>query len=343
MTKFKVGIIGCGRIFSMHAQPVHARTDADIVAVCDRNLDRAKEKAEKYHCNYYTDYTEMFENEQLDVVHICLPHYLHAPVTIEAAKRGIHILTEKPMSITYEDGKEMVHTAKKYHVSLGVIYQNRYNPGSTLIKSMLENGELGNILSGKLSVMWRRREDYYNSSDWSGTWDKEGGGVVINQAIHTFDLMRWFVNDEIEYVDAVISNRVSPFIEVEDAAEGVIRYKNGVLTTFQAINYNSYDAPVELELHCEKGIVKMVGDRATIKLDDGREFIADRNPHEVFEYETGAKGYWGVSHVKQIDNFYASLSAEKQPHITGEEALKTQRMIAAIYESGKKREKIYFT
>ena len=335
MAKIKVGIIGCGRIFPMHAQPLNNREDTEIVAVCDNKEDRAKEQAEKYHCRYYSDYIEMFEKEDLDVIHICLPHYLHAPVAIEAAKRKIHILTEKPMSIAYEDGVKMVEAAKENDVTLGVIFQNRYNPGSKLIKKMLQDGELGQIFSGKLSVTWRRTEEYYKSSDWNGTLDKEGGGVVINQAIHTFDLMRWFVDHEIDYIEASISNRMSDFIEVEDAAEGAIKYKNGVITAFQAINYYSYDAPVEIELHCENGTANMVGDRATVKLHDGREFVADNNPHETFEYDTGAKGYWGVSHIKQINNFYTALKEGKQPDITGEEALKTQKMIAGIYESGR--------
>lgn len=326
MSKLKVAIIGCGNIFPMHAQSIVSREDAELVAVCDVKQERAEEKAKIYQCGIYTDYMEMFEKEKIDVLHICLPHHLHAPVTIEAAKRKIHILTEKPMSIHYNDAKAMVETAKENEVTLGVIFQNRYNPGSQLIKRMLDNGELGTIKSGKLSV----------------TWEKEGGGVIIDQAIHTMDLMRWFIADDIKYVDASISNRAHEMIEVEDAAEGVVAYKNGIVTAFHAINYYTYDAPVEIELHCEKGIAKMIADRATVRLLDGREFIADNNPQETFDYENGVKGYWGVSHVKQINNFYDSLAKGIPLDITGEDALKTQEMICAVYESGKKKERVYF-
>lgn len=342
MSKLKVAIIGCGNIFPMHAQSIVSREDAELVAVCDVKQERAEEKAKIYQCGIYTDYMEMFEKEKIDVLHICLPHHLHAPVTIEAAKRKIHILTEKPMSIHYDDAKAMVEAAKENKVTLGVIFQNRYNPGSQLIKRMLDNGDLGTIKSGKLSVTWDRSDEYYQKSDWKGTWEKEGGGVIIDQAIHTMDLMRWFINEEIKYVDASISNRAHEIIEVEDAAEGVIAYKNGIVTAFHAINYYTYDAPVEIELHCEKGIAKMVADRATVRLLDGREFIADNNPQETFHYENGVKGYWGVSHVKQINNFYDSLTTGIPLDITGEEALKTQEMICAVYESGKKKERVYF-
>lgn len=342
MNKYRVGIVGCGNIFPMHAISVSSLECAEVVAVCDVKEDRAKAKAEEFKCSCYFDYKEMIDKEKLDVIHICLPHFMHAPVAIYAAGKGVNVLTEKPMSIKLEDAEAMVKAAKDNNVVLGVIFQNRYNPGSQLIKKNLESGELGKIVSGKLSVTWNRSDDYYSKSDWKGTWDMEGGGVIIDQAIHTMDLMRWFVNSEIEYVDANISNRAHEIIEVEDSAEGVIKYKNGVVTGFHAINYYGYDAPVEIELHCEKGIAKMIADKGIVKFNDGREFIADNNPNETFNYGNGSKGYWGVSHVKQIKNFYKSLSAEVSPDITGEEAIKTQKMICAIYESGKEKKRVVF-
>lgn len=342
MKQLRVGIIGCGNVFPMHAASVVAREDAELVAVCDVKQDRADQKAELYQCRAYYDYLEMFEQENLDVIHICLPHNLHAPVTIAATKKGIHVLTEKPMAIHYQDAVEMIEAAKKADVTLGVIFQNRYNPGSQLIKKMLEAGDLGAIKSGKLSVTWDRSDEYYQNSDWKGTWEQEGGGVVIDQAIHTMDLMRWFVNSDLKYIDASISNRAHELIEVEDAAEGVIAYQNGIVTAFHAINYYTYDAPVEIELHCEKGIAKMVADQATVTLDNGQVFIADNNPLETFTYEDGVKGYWGVSHVKQINNFYDTLVGKSQLDIPAEEALKTQEMISAIYQSGKEKRRINF-
>lgn len=340
MKIFKVAIIGCGNIFPMHAQSINEIENTKIVAVCDVKESRARDKAKQYNCHFYKDYKEMLLKEEIDVVHICLPHYLHAEVAIYAASLKKHILTEKPMSIKLEDAEAMIKAALDNKVTLGVIFQNRYNPGSRLIKNTLESGELGKILAGKLQVTWNRSDEYYSHSDWKGTWDMEGGGVIIDQAIHTMDLMRWFIDSEIEYIDANISNRSHKKIDVEDSAEGIIKYKNGVVTAFHAINYYTYDSPVEIELHCQKGIATMVGNRAHVKLNDGREFIADTNSSETFNYGDGVKGYWGVSHTKQIKNYYSSISAGLQPDIDGEEAIKTQKMICSIYESGKKRVKI---
>ncbi len=339
MGTFRVGIIGCGNIFPMHAVSVEQQKHAQLVAVCDNKADRAKEKAEEFDCHYYSDYQEMINKENLDVVHICTPHYLHAPMAIYAANKGVHILTEKPMSILLSDARDMVRVAKENRVTLGVIFQNRYNAGSMLVKEALDSGQLGKIICGKLSVTWKRTDEYYSGSDWKGTWDKEGGGVIIDQAIHTLDLMRWFVGSEIICVDASISNRTHQLIEVEDAAEGVIKYKNGVLTSFYTINYYGYDAPVEIELYCEQGFAKIIGDMGIVQFNDGREIKADQNPQESFNYGN-VKQYWGVSHIKQINNFYAALKQGIAPDITGEDALKTQEMVCAIYQSGKEQKPV---
>lgn len=339
--KFRVGIVGCGNIFPMHAVSVTKLDQCELVAVCDIKQYRAVNASEKFGCKYYTDYKEMIEKENFDVIHVCTPHYLHPPIAIYALEHGINVLTEKPMAIKLENAKAMIKAAEDNNVTLGVIFQNHYNPGSKLIKQTLESGELGAIKAGKCSVTWDRSDEYYSKSDWKGTWDMEGGGVIIDQAIHTMDLMRWFIDSEIVSVEANISNRAHNIIEVEDSAEGVIKYKNGVVTGFYAINYYTYDAPVEIELHCEKGIVKMSGDKATIIFDDGRTLTADSDPRETFDYGD-TKGYWGVSHIKQISNYYNSLAKGAKPDITGYEAIKTQEMICAIYDSGKQKTKIEF-
>ena len=341
MSALRVGIIGCGHIFPMHGYPVHSLETTELVAVSDVKEDRAIARSKELGCKYYTDYKEMIEKEKLDVVHICLPHYLHPPVAIYAMDHGLNVLTEKPMSIKLEDAKAMVEAKNRNHVQLGVIFQNRYNAGSVLIKDALTSGKLGKIISGKLSVTWKRDDEYYSKSDWKGTWDKEGGGVIIDQAIHTMDLMRWFVDSDIEYVDASISNRAHQIIKVEDSAEGVIKFKNGVLAGFFAINYYGYDAPVEIELQCENGIAKMWAAKAEIRYNNGKVEFAEPDPRITFDFGN-VKSYWGKSHFVQIEEFYRKLIAGEPVNIPAEDALKTQEMICAVYESGKEHKRIVF-
>lgn len=339
--KFKVGIIGCGNIFPMHAFPVQALKTCELVAVCDNKEERVKAKASEFNCKAYTNYVEMFDKEKLDVVHVCTPHFQHPPMVIKALEKGFNVLTEKPMSTNYKDAVKMVETADRAGKTLGVIFQNRYNPGSVLAKKILDSGELGKVLGAKLDVTWMRTDEYYSKSDWKGTWDKEGGGVMIDQAIHTFDLLRWLLNSEVEYVDCHIENRTHKLIEVEDEADGVIKFKNGVLASFYTINYYSEDSDVHLELHCENGKIDIAADVAVVSMKDGRKYEADKIPGESFPYGN-VKSYWGVSHIKQIDAFYKSLSKGKKPFIDGHDALGTMKLIFGLYDSGRQKKRITF-
>ncbi len=335
MGNYRVGIIGCGRISPFHGVPANSIENADVVACCDIREDCAREKAALFDCEQiFTDYTDMLATADLDVVHICLPHYLHAPAAIAAMTAGCHVLTEKPMAIALEDARKMVACADANKVTLGVIFQNRYNAGSVLIKNALDMGTVGQIQSAKATLTWYRPDEYYTGSDWKGTWEKEGGGVIIDQAIHTLDLLKWFVGDEIDFVDAHIANRDHEVIEVEDVADGIIAFRNGVLASFWAMNYYSYDSNVEIEIHCENGVIRMISEEARVQLDDGREFVARPDPNETFDYG-GGPSYWGASHVKQIDQFYEALDEGVAPEIDGREALRTQEMVCALYESGK--------
>lgn len=335
MSKIRVGIIGCGKIFPMHAVSVSKLDDVELVAVCDIKEDRAKSAAQTFGCRYYTDYREMMDKGHLDSIHICTPHHLHAPIAIEAAQRGLHVLTEKPMALNVHDSEQMIKTADEHNVKLMVSFQNRFNPGSMLIQQKLRSGELGRIRSARMLVTWDRSDEYYSKSDWKGTWDKEGGGVMIDQAIHTLDLMNWFIDSPVDHINVHMGNRAHHLIDVDDYAEGMISYQNGVNASFYAINYYAYDAPVEIELCCENGIAKLVGEKATVTMFDGHEFCADRDPRQTFDFGN-VKQYWGVGHMKEIRHFYDALINDTPMRNSAKEVLSTQRLICDIYEMGRK-------
>ena len=161
----KVAIIGCGGISCMHLDAAAALEEAEIVAVCDIKADKAQKAAEKYGTKPYTNYIDMFNNEQLDAVHICLPHYIHTTVACEAFKRGINVISEKPMSIKYEDAAAAVDLAEKCGVKYGVIFQCRYNTPSELVKKRIRDGRLGKVKCGRIALTWYRSDNYYNNSD----------------------------------------------------------------------------------------------------------------------------------------------------------------------------------
>lgn len=341
-SKFRVGIVGCGNIFMMHAQSLANIDDVELAAVCDKRLSRATKAATKYGCHYYSDYNKMLNNESLDAIHILTPHYLHPPMALTALNRKINVLTEKPISIDPLDGERMVKAAKKNKVKLGVISQNRYNPGSQLVKKNLLNKRLGKVKAAKLVLTYCKPDSYYKKSDWKGRLKLEGGGVLIDQAIHFVDVLRWLINDEVEYVEANTARRQHEFIEVEDLAEGIIKFKKGAYVCFYLMNFYSFDADPEIEMDCQNGRVKIIKDSARIGFYDGRELKAEPDPRQYIDYGKGRKDYWGFCHYLQIKEFYQALKAGRQPQVSGEEALKTQRIIWNIYKSAKSGKRIYF-
>ncbi len=329
----RVGIVGCGCIFTMHATSAHHLKNAQIVGVCDIKKERADRAAQKYNCKAYYDYKEMISKDNLDVVHICVPHYLHPIISKYAIEAGVHVLCEKPMSIKYADAVENVKLAEKMGVKYGIIFQCRYNDSAKLVKEKLLDGTLGKIISARVTLTWCKPDEYYSLSDWKGTWEKEGGGVVIDQAIHSLDLANWFIDDEILSVEAHLSNRGHEIMEVDDSAEGFVRYKGGATLGFWAMNNFGCDEPIEIRLFCENGKVVMDYDAATITLNDGTVITAQTEIDPDVEYE-GGKDYWGFQHIREIADFYHAVENDIEPTISGREALKIQKLICEIYEKG---------
>ena len=365
MKRFGVGVIGCGAIFIVHAYPLYRMEETEIKAVCDIKPEALKAASELFRCDGYSDYRELLKRDDIDVVHILTPHYLHAPMAIAAMNAGRHVLTEKPMAISMDQARAMIGAAQQSGVTLGVISQNRYNAASVAIKNALADGSLGKVVGQRVVLSWTKPAEYYRRSDWHGTWDKEGGSLMIDQAIHVMDLARWFIDDEIESVQASMANRDHPEIETEDTAEGLITYRSGVKSVFYATNNFSYNAPVVVETQCENGTALMEFDRAVITYKNGQELTVINDPTETFdeaEYKgffneessqvamrtlkewgvimlpvtwKAPKSYWGVTHIKQIENFYSSLAQGVQPDITADVAIKTQELIMAIYQSAR--------
>lgn len=329
----RIGIVGCGNIFTMHATSADYLPNVQIVGVCDIKKDRADKAAKKYNCKAYYDYKDLIKKENIDVVHVCIPHYLHPVVSKYAIEQGVNVLCEKPMSIKYEDAVENVKLAEEKGVKYGIIFQCRYNDSARLVKESLVSGKLGKIISARVVLTWCKPDSYYSLSDWKGTWEKEGGGVVIDQAIHSLDLANWFIDDEIVSVKANLSNRGHDIMEVDDSAEGFVRYKNGATLGFWAMNNYGCDEPIEIRLCCEKGKVIMDYDRAEITYNDGTKEIAETviNPEVVYE---GGKDYWGFQHIREIEDFYDAVENDREPTISGREALKIQKLICEIYKNG---------
>ncbi len=320
----KTAVIGYGIIGRVHAS--HAFDLEELVAICDISKAKRDEAKRDYpSVTVYEDYEEMLKREKIEVVHICTPHYLHAEMVIEALNRGINTLCEKPLCISRDELDAVLDAEKKSTAMLGVCLQNRYNKPNVFVKNYLEGKR---VLSATGFVFWKRDANYYDMDEWRGKWKSEGGGVMINQALHTLDLTAYFTKMP-SFVTASALNLTHPEIEVEDSATAF--FEGEVPFSFYATTSAGADFPVGIMLKTEDETITVCADKVVI---NGKvyEFID--------ESEINGKACYGTGHSKLIAHFYDCVKRGEKFAIDGEEGAKTVRMIRAIYESKGKKMKV---
>lgn len=319
---FRAAVIGCGCISGNHINAIR-KAGQEICAFCD--IDRKKAEAAAARVGggvpVFTDYIEMMDTVKPDVVHICTPHYLHAPMTVAALKRGINVLSEKPLCINLEQLEEIRRAAADSTAMLGVCHQNRYEPNMLKLKELASAGVAG----GFGSVLWKRDGDYYASGAWRGKWDTEGGGVLINQALHTLDLLQWICGMPETVVGHIANDHLTDVIEVEDTASAMFTKADGTRLHFWAATSASVDFPVQLRLVQKDGTV--------INAENDMMTVNGKLLPPVSHGEAVGKLVWGDGHNRLIADFYRSLADGTHFPIDVEEASKVVRLILGIYAS----------
>lgn len=330
MNRYGVAIIGCGGIHKTHAEILSRMKNTDIISVVDVIEERAAASAVKNNCEFKTDYRELLNDDRIDTVHLTTPHHLHAPMAVEFLSAGKHVLTEKPLAKNLEQAKMVAEEAKKSSQLSCISFQNRFNPTSQKAKELIESGTYGNILGIKGSVTWKRTPAYYTESSWRGSFDTEGGGVLINQSIHTLDLIQWLSGKKVKAIAADTSTRVlGDTIEVEDTADATIWFEDGVRGLFYATNCFSGNSPVEIDIHLEDATLKIWNNQLWEMTDKGCNVLTGNG-----EEENKHRGYWGTGHGKLINNFYKSIDDNNPSlNVTIDEGLITMQMLDAIYLS----------
>ena len=316
----KSAIIGLGSIGSVHLK-VLRELFGEPQAVCDVNKDKFSMCPDSLH---YINYIEMLDEVHPDIVHICTPHYLHAEMIIECLKRDINVLCEKPMCMKRDEINAILEAEKSSKAQLGICLQNRYNASNAYIKDYLADKK---IVATTGNVIWHRDEKYYRSGAWRGKWNTEGGGVLINQALHTLDLVQWFTGMP-EYVTANIANMtLKDEIEVEDTAFAI--YSGNTDFTFFATLGSKKDFDVEINVRTEEEKIKVLVNSVIIN-DKTISFTTDDAIY--------GKLCYGSGHKRLIADFYDCISTNKPFAINGSEGAKVVKLILGAYAS--KGEKI---
>lgn len=329
----KAAVIGLGDISGIHIHAINANSEIELVAVCD--IDEAAKTRAPEGVPFYTDYKEMILEAKPDVVHVCLPHYLHVPVSMEAAQMGVHVFCEKPVALNTAEAEEFVaFEAAHPELHIGICLQNRLNESVEMLKDIIEAGTYGKVVATKGLVPWARPKSYYDVKPWRGKWDTAGGGCMINQAVHTLDLL-YFLGGHIENVKASVTQLLDYGIEVEDTVSARLSYENGAKGLFMATiaNYKNECVQISVQLEQAEFVIK---DNILYQLkEDGslEQLVEDRKL-------PGAKFYYGASHDKLIRKFYQALEAGNQDYIHVKDALMSIKMIDAIQKAGRTGETV---
>ena len=331
--KKRIVIVGAGVISASHARAITAHNEAELVAICDIELEKAEKLASEFGvAKVYTDYEKMFEQEAIDIVSVCVPSGLHAEVTIAAAKNGIHVLCEKPLDITSEKMSKMIEACKSGNVKLGAVYQRRTLDAAIQTRKAIQEGKLGKLVLGDAYLKYYRSPEYYKSAGWRGTWEIDGGGALMNQGIHGVDLIQWMVG-EVESVFAYTAPLVRN-IEVEDTAVIAVKYKNGAFGVIQGTTSVYPGQETRFELHGEKGSI-IFGDSGFKQW----EFMdSDEEIPQVSNTEGGSSDPKAISnkgHSIFVDDMIQAIKEDREPLVSGEEARKAVDLLLAIYESAR--------
>ncbi|GHV54195.1 oxidoreductase [Spirochaetia bacterium] len=333
----KTVIIGLGDISPVHIAAITSLQDKAVLAAgCD--TDEGRKASLPPGTAFYADYKEMLRQEKPDVVHICLPHYLHYQAARDAAEAGCNVFAEKPLALNYRDGLEYAKLEAANQVKICICLQNRRNKTSEKLMELLKSGEAGPISGIHGTVAWKRSKAYYDAKSWRGIMSLAGGGCMINQALHTMDLMYYFAGSPIKSVKGTIAQILDYGIEVEDTAAARIEFENGVTGLFTGSVANSRDEAVEIEVSCEKATFT-IRNQTLYRRDQGGETILARD--DVPALAVG-KAVYGNSHQKLIAQFYQVLQTGSGDYIRPQDALMVTRFIDAVRESSETGKTIRF-
>jgi len=333
-----IGIVGTGMIANFHARAIQDAVGAHLVGCASHSPESAKAFAEKHGCLAYETLDQMLADEKINAISICSPSGVHLEAALAAAKAGKHVVVEKPLEITTQRCDQIIQACDQAGVKLATVFQSRFHESSRLIKQAIEQGRFGKLTMGDAYVKWYRSQEYYDSGAWRGTWDIDGGGALMNQAIHSVDLLLWLMGP-VKEISAMTATMTHERIEVEDVAVATLRFANGAMGVIEATTTAFPGALKRIEV---------IGSQGTAVLEE-EDIVTWRFAEETPEDESvrqrmanktesggGAADPASINHHGHTMVFQELIDAinEDRPClIDGSEGRRSVEVIRAIYES----------
>lgn len=332
------GIIGCGMISSFHARAIEDIRGAKLVACYNRSPAAAKKLAKETGCRAYDDLDQMLADPDLDIVTICTPSGAHLEPALASARAGKHVIVEKPLEVTLKRCDKIIEACAKYGVTLATIFPSRFHESARLLKKAVDQGRFGKLTIGDAYVKWYRTQEYYDSGAWRGTWALDGGGALMNQAIHSVDLLTWLMGP-VDEISAHASTLAHQRIEVEDVAMATLRFANGALGVIEATTAAYPGALKRIEIHGSAGSAVLEEedikrwDFAKSRRADGalRKRMAGKTETGGGAADPAAIGH--QAHTELFKDALRAIKAGRAPLIDGHEGRRSVEIILAIYKA----------
>ncbi|MBR3767731.1 MAG: Gfo/Idh/MocA family oxidoreductase [Clostridia bacterium] len=331
----RYALVGCGRVSPNHIKAAK-ENGFEILSVCDiddRHIDDMFSRAVecgKENIRRYSDFIEMYEKEKPELISIALPSSLHAVAAIEAIKRGIHVIIEKPMAMSIEDADEIIRLSELYNVKVSACHQNRFNIAVQEMRAALEKGRFGTLSNAAITVRWSRDKSYYDQAQWRGKFESDGG-TLMNQCIHGIDLLIWMCGNGLRKVYGATRRQYHPYIEAEDAGTAVFEFENGVIATVEGtVNVPGGNLEEHLTLIGQTGIVKLGGKSANA-IDVWR-FSDDPNDTKDGFHEKTTSVY-GNGHSSLFSDVADAIKNDRKPYVDAKAGKRALEAVLAIYKS----------
>lgn len=341
----KYAIIGCGRIATNHIKAV-LLNELELVAACDMELDNIQTLLAKHDLQNdesiarYTDYKQMIaEHPEIELIAIATSSGAHAEIALYCIDHGINLIIEKPMAMNMEDAEEIIRRSEEKHVKVCACHQNRFNLAVQQVRSAVEAKRLGNISHGSIHVRWNRGKDYYTQAPWRGTW-AEDGGCLMNQCIHSIDMLRWMMGDEVVSIYGQTRQQQHDYLEAEDVGVAIVTFANGAIATIEGTT-NVYPQNLEETLY-------MFGDCGTIKLGgksmnniDVWDFADElEGDAETRNLQEATINVYGNGHTPLYKDVIEAIENDRKPYVDAIAGRNALEMILAIYKSMKTGETV---
>ncbi|WP_435006975.1 Gfo/Idh/MocA family protein [Tundrisphaera lichenicola] len=333
------GIVGCGMIAEFHARAIAEIPGARLVAVLDRNPPKAAKIAALAvgECLAFDNLDEMLAHPELDVVCVCTPSGAHLDPAVRSAKAGKHVVVEKPLEVTVDRVDQIIRACDDSDVRLCAIFPSRFSAANVALKAAIEGGRFGRLTLGDTYVKWWRSQDYYDSGKWRGTWELDGGGALMNQAIHNVDLLQWLMGD-VESVTALTATLAHERIEVEDTAVALLRFQSGALGVIEATTAAYPGLLKRTEIHGDRGSARVEQDDITLWTfqEERPEDAGMMTPRGTTTGGAGdPRAISHAGHRDQLINFLRAIDSGTPAQVDGREGRKAVEIIRAVYRSAR--------